>query len=277
MQAFVIAVVICLCGLPLRGQFLLLDRELKQPAEAGRMEAKGPGFLADRFSIGSKGDVWIIDRLRMWGHFDTGRIEKVTLFGGLEAKPPAPGEFECDCHNLIAINGAPRTSRITPSAWQLDFEHLNWSVPGGVEIQFGLSAARWSTYTVRAGPPHEVKLFDAKGKLVGPYGADPVVGFAVQVWGHLPVPVEIRPNGELWQVRLRSAGSFEVGSADRASLRFGPKGAAPTAVDRQGADMLLTFRAADTGLQPGDVNACLTGRKQDGMPFEGCDLLKKNR
>src|ERR1035438_8078937 len=76
-QAPLAAVAGWLCAVPLNGQFLLLDREMKNPAEPSRsmrLEGKpGSDFLADRFSVGAKGEVWVIDRLRMWGQAGGGR------------------------------------------------------------------------------------------------------------------------------------------------------------------------------------------------------------
>jgi hypothetical protein len=109
---------------------------------------------------------------------------------------------------------------------------------------------------------------------VGPY-AEPTRSFAVQVWGHVPATIEIQRRGELWNVILRKDGTFESAAADQASLRFGPKGAAPVSLHAEGADWVAAFRAVDTGIRPGEVNACLTGRRQDAVPFEGCDLLKR--
>ncbi len=295
-QAPLAAAVLWSCGQPLYGQFLLVNRPMKNPAEPSksvRFEGKpGSGFLADRFQIGAKGEVWVIDRLRLWGQVDGGRIERATLFGGVEATAPAPGEFECDCHNLTAIKSAAvktapeaagsdvRISRAAASVWQLDFDHLNWSVPGGTEIQFGLAAARWSSFSVDTGTAHQLKVFDAKGKLLSLYteGApDGALGFAVQAWGHIPAPVGIRQQGEIWEVTLGSAAAFNGASADGSSLRFGPRGASPVEFHADGASLVASFRTADAGVGSADVNACLTGLRRDGVPFEGCGLLKSAR
>jgi hypothetical protein len=149
-----------------------------------------------------------------------------------------------------------------------------------MEIQFGIAGSRWSSFSVDTGTVHQLKVFDAKGKFLSLYkeGApDPAMGFAVQAWGHIPAPVEIRQHGEIWEVTLRSAAAFNAASADGPSLRFGPKGASPVAFHADGAYLVASFRTADAGIRPGDVNACLTGRRQDGVPFEGCGLLQSAR
>lgn len=264
------------------------------------------GFPTDGFRVGEAGEVWVIDRLRTWGEVVNGArigdgFEKLMLFGGMEAKPPAPGEVECDCHNLVAIQTAMlqkgsdsaegpnvRISRPGPSVWQVDFDHLNWSIPGGAEMQFGVAAVRrsatgdaaaWWPYTVRTATAHQIKLSDAHGKSLGvlPLAGDPAQGFAVQVWGHLPAAVVIRPRGEFWDVTLNSGAALNAGNTERASLRFGPNGARPVTTQSQGDDLVMSFRAADAGIRGGELNACLIGKRQDGVPFEGCDLLKKAR
>lgn len=293
----------------LHGQFLLVDRGPKTLAELSgpaRFVGEPHGsFPADRFHVGATGEVWVIDRVRLWGQVEgTGRIgdrfEKIQLLGGLEAEPLAPGQADCDCHKLVALQTASlqkgldtaagqdvKISRPNAAIWQLDFEHLNWSVPGGVEIQFGVAgvervardrARGWSEYMVRTAAQHQVNIFDTNGKLLRPYkGAmDPSLGFAVQVWGHLPAEIEIRPRGELWEVRLHSGANLDAAHAERAGFHFGPKSAPPVAVYSKDTDLVLSFRAADTGIRAGDLNACLTGRRQDGVPFEGCDLLKRS-
>jgi hypothetical protein len=262
--------------LPLQGQYLLLDRGLKGGAatapSAGLEASEGTGFLTDRFSVGAAGEVWIIDRVRLWGGLGTSGFEKAALFGGLENADPSPQWFECDCHNLVAISQDPHASQLPDRSWQVYFDHLNWSVPGGVGIRFGIRALQWSMAMVHTGTAHQIKRFDENGKLIGPHGAESDAGFAVQVWGHLPASIEIRPAGEQWEVRLASALH-----ADPASYRFGSQQAAPVRVRAEGDAVVLTFRAADTGIHPEDVNACLHGQRQDGVPFEGCGLLKKGR
>jgi hypothetical protein len=202
-------------------------------------------------------------------------MEPVALFGGLEATAPAPGAVDCDCHNLIALQRGATVYRLAQRVWQLDFGHLNWSVPGGVPIQFGVSGAGWSAYTANRSADHTIKIFDPNGKLTGPYAANPGATLAVQVWGHLPATIEIQRDGDLWKVILHGNAAFDARLSNRGSLRFGSKGAIPTSQHVDGADLVMTFRTADAGIQPNEVNACLNGRRQDGVPFEGCDLLKR--
>jgi hypothetical protein len=257
---------------PLYGQFLLLDHAPKDPA--GGSSSVQAGFLGDTFKVGASGEVWVIDKIRVWGKFGANGAAKATLFGGLENSAPVPGAIECDCHNLIPLNRDPKAVRAESAVWQMDFDHLNWSVPGGTAIQFGIGGPRWSASMVNTGAPHQIKLFDAHGKFVKPNGDPSDAGFAVQVWGHLPAIIEIRSDGDMWRVKLVRAGPLAAVGTNEASLRFGPASAKPAAIHHEGNDLVIYFRVADSRIGPADVNACLSGQRQDGVPLEGCDLLK---
>jgi hypothetical protein len=98
------------------------------------------------------------------------------------------------------------------------------------------------------------------------------------VWGHKSAPVVIRSAAATIEVVLRSDASFDAAKANPPSLRLGPKDAAPVASRLADIDghpaVVARFRRTDTGLQTSDLNACLSGRQLDGIPFEGCDLLR---
>jgi hypothetical protein len=81
---------------------------------------------------------------------------------------------------------------------------------------------------------------------------------------------------------------FDAASVAPKSVRFGPAGARQHRsrikmrdVDRDGdRDMILNFKISETGIELGDVEACLTGLTADGAPFDGCDAIetyRKNR
>ncbi len=79
-------------------------------------------------------------------------------------------------------------------------------------------------------------------------------------------------------VVLVGSGDFDVQSVDASTLVLGD---APPAhrgcphfddVDADGfLDAILHHRVRETGIAPGDTEACLTGETLDGVPFEGCD------
>jgi len=39
-------------------------------------------------------------------------------------------------------------------------------------------------------------------------------------------------------------------------------------------NLVSQYRIQDTGIQPDEVEACITGETLDGTPFEGCDVIR---
>jgi hypothetical protein len=69
---------------------------------------------------------------------------------------------------------------------------------------------------------------------------------------------------------------------DVSTVAFGPAGAPPMhsgghePLDWNGdgfLDKVFHFETKETGIQHGDVEACVTGVTFDGTPFEGCDAI----
>jgi hypothetical protein len=84
-------------------------------------------------------------------------------------------------------------------------------------------------------------------------------------------------------VALLGSESFDAETVDVATLLFGPEGAQPTGrrpsklkdVNRDGFDdLLLKFRANETGLGEDDGVACLEGATDAGQAFMACDAVE---
>jgi hypothetical protein len=105
----------------------------------------------------------------------------------------------------------------------------------------------------------------------------------------LAAAIDIRPGSSrnrvnpfargVVDVALFGAEGFDVAQVDLASLGFGPD-AAPAVhsrhddVDGDGrVDLVTRHRIPQTGLAPGDVEGCLSGRMLDGTPLGGCDAV----
>src|SRR6185312_4424514 len=90
-----------LAGAPLSTQFLAVYRGI--PGTTGRVRlgwAKSAGFVGDHCSLGTAGEVWIVDSLRVWAMPETdGQLgdlfSKLALFGGIESPEPPEGQPEC--------------------------------------------------------------------------------------------------------------------------------------------------------------------------------------
>jgi hypothetical protein len=84
-------------------------------------------------------------------------------------------------------------------------------------------------------------------------------------------------------VAILSSDTFDVWDVDVATLAFGPDGA-PLAhrkgphvkdANHDGLDDLLAhFSTEESGIAPGDEEACVTGELLDGTPFQGCDSIR---
>src|SRR5438445_3755302 len=67
-------------------QILLVDRGLTAGSQVDSLMVgrHAPGFVGDQFKIGSSGEVWIIESLRVWGSSDAGSLASGRLGGRYE-------------------------------------------------------------------------------------------------------------------------------------------------------------------------------------------------
>jgi len=119
-------------------------------------------------------------------------------------------------------------------------------------------------------------------------------------WQPLPitVDVDIKPGGDPNSINLNSGwvipvavlttGDFDATTVDPSTVCFGDAEAPAERdcsekhatghiedVDADGdQDMLLHYETAQTGVDPGDTQACLTGETLDGTAIEGCDTIR---
>jgi len=206
-------------GGSLSAQTLVVDRGL--PSVGGAPHAvergAGKGFFGDSFQVGAKGEVWVLDTIRVWAAPGVAPacpkaagelVEKMVLLGALD-NPRVPGQPACACHALIRIAGAefrPGASgatdpqvKVVPegSLWRVDFGNLRWSVPGGVDILYAVRATdrsgapaacavekSWSLSGSAAPPGWRLFTFD-KDALEDGFGAENQPRwFNLLVWAH---------------------------------------------------------------------------------------------
>lgn len=100
--------------------------------------------------------------------------------------------------------------------------------------------------------------------------------------GSFPNSINTKSKGNIPVAVLGSA-TFDVNDIDRTTLAFGPAGATPVHndlghledVNNDGfTDLVSHYRTKDTGLAPGDTQACVTGQTTGGQNFEGCDSVR---
>jgi len=307
-------ILVCLASASAQsGQMLIFDRAPSSDSNQSLGLAKpSEGFLADDFQVGAAKEDWVIERIRIWAVPDLKAtaphglgdvVNKISLFGGIAPDSPPPGQkpaADCDCHNLPTIKvatvepggNATDMKDVTiatiqqngSDVWQIDFKDLKWSVPGGTNIQFGVlaeSSSLYNWYNLGAAPAQgqHLRVFSSAGKLQSVFQAETPARMNVQVWGHLLARISIRQAGQKLRVVLKSDPFLDSRQVDTTSLRFGPGNASPENVrtedvNHDGKTALVMMFGARDGIAPNSINACLTGKRLDGAPFEGCDLLK---
>jgi hypothetical protein len=205
----------------LGAQTLIFDRGL--PASADILIGwtdDTQHFIGDDFIVGGPEDVWIIDRIRTWVSVEAkdgillGDIfQKITLFGGLAGDPTSSNKgAECACHDTLPLKIANLDGNASDNpdiqfsqvhnlkVWQIDFNNLRWSVPGGAKLQFGINAISRPLSNQKSfnkllhcasvvQGKHSLRVFNQSGKLesfLENSGAIPEKSATlnIQVWGH---------------------------------------------------------------------------------------------
>lgn len=104
--------------------------------------------------------------------------------------------------------------------------------------------------------------------------------------GSASTPINLESDGVV-AVAVLTTASFDASALDARSACFGDDGDPNQRdcteaharghvedVDGNGSrDLLLHFELSQTGIDPGDSRACLTGRTSGGTSVEGCDTI----
>lgn len=97
--------------------------------------------------------------------------------------------------------------------------------------------------------------------------------------GSFPNSINLKSKGNV-PVAILSDSTFDATTIDRDTVVFAgasplPIGQTPEDVNSDGLlDIVLHFKTQDLNLQPGDTEACLSGKTLGGQDFEGCDSVR---
>src|SRR5215469_12066443 len=171
MRLLFVTALCLMAGIIARAQQPMVNRGLPETAGATSSRAgwdkPGHGFVAATFRVGASSEVWIIDHIRTGAAPDAASplpppgdlYSSVTLYGGIEVDPAEASQ--CACHGLtqlksvtLQVGGGSPIPGVTfvpsgPSGatWQIDFNDLHWSVPGGLNLQVGVMGVGRPTAT----------------------------------------------------------------------------------------------------------------------------------
>jgi uncharacterized delta-60 repeat protein len=180
-----------------------------------------------------------------------------------------------------------------------DFALARYDSDGSLDASFGTGGKVTTDF---AGGTDEVggMALQPDGKIVAAgeatIGSSQDFGLARYEGGTaITVPIDIRPGSSTNPIKLSGSGkipvailstsSFDATMVDPTSVCFGDAGA-PVQRDCTAAhssledvnadgrlDLLLFFETWQTGIDPGDTQACLTGKTFSGVGVEGCDSI----
>lgn len=97
--------------------------------------------------------------------------------------------------------------------------------------------------------------------------------------GSFPNSINLKSKGVI-PVAILTTEGFDASTVDPAAVRFGPDEASPVQwaledVDNDGdIDMILHFKTQETGINPGDTEATLTGETMGGADFVATDSVR---
>ena len=204
--------------------------------------------------------------------------------------------------DAVAVDGSGRilvagNRQIGPAPDDRDFVLARLAPGGTLDTSFG--AGGLVTTDLGGFDQLEDLVVQPDGKVVGAGFASGDVGL-VRYLGDpttLPASIDVRPGSEtnpispdgrgLVPVAILTTDVLGATDVDSSAVCFGDAEApeqrdcseahgAGHVEDVNGdgrADLVLHFEVAETGIDPGDSRACLTGKTREGLEIEGCDSI----
>ena len=239
-----------------------------------------PGTIVKAFAIGDPSEVTCSD-----DSFGLGSMDDVAALGAAGSSCEEVTDFSAIANAIqqaigstldsieVTVDGNPiaiATSEPLPKNGTFDPKSVDYS---GTAMSLGPG-----TYEICA---------TATGTDAGGEGS---VMECVQKIVRQLVAVDIKPGSDPNSINTNSRGNipvailgsetFDVSEIDASTLKFGPDGASPVHVaieDVNGDgfdDLVAHFRTQETGISPGDTEACVEGELTGGTTFKGCDSVR---
>ena len=277
---------------------LLLSGGAALASEPGNLVVNG-GFEAPALGYGS----WsVFGALPGWSSEGCG-IEVQNHVAGSPLEGAQHVELDSNCASAMSQDIATQAGRsyllsfgYSPRPGVYDNRiHVYWDGRLVLELSAngaGLGNTNWQHVTLQleaSGPSTRLRFVEAgaNDSLGGYIDGVSVVAATrqvqIQVKPGAPAevkPINLRSNGVI-PVAILSTSGFNALDVEISTVRFGPAGAAAVsgagAEDVNGdglADRVLHFRTQQTGITPGQTQACLTGTMLDGTDIEGCDSIR---
>jgi len=202
----------------------------------------------------------------------------------------APRRIAISDRGEIFVTNGERVFRVDPDTGQ-------WTVVATLPSCFGIAIDANGDLIIAIDVPGQVVKVDplsGASEIVsaGGYFENPS-GVAIVPRSVIDVGIDIKPGndpnsinptleGDL-PVAILGLDSLDVAEVDATTLTFGPNEApldhshGPHFEDVNGdgfTDLLAHFRIEQTGIEFGDMEACIHGKMVDGTAFEGCDAIR---
>jgi uncharacterized delta-60 repeat protein len=200
-----------------------------------------------------------------------------------------------DVANTLALQGDGKI--VAAGGNSSDFALVRYSPNGSLDTSFGSGGVTTTDFGSSDSAFDVAVQTDGKIVAVGGNNADFTLA-RYQGTGLLAVSIDIKPGSATNPINLTGVGvvpvailssaGFAATSVDPATVCFGDDGSTSQRdcteahgvghredVNGDGlTDLLLHYEVSETGIDPGDTRACLTGTTFGGVGIQGCDSIR---
>jgi uncharacterized delta-60 repeat protein len=205
---------------------------------------------------------------------------------------------------VIQSDGSITVAGITTTASGTAFGVVRYTATGALDNAFGSGGKASASFgnpvnnafDIAAQPDGKVVVAGGTGNFT-PGGTDFALARFLGTPTAITVSIDVKPgstdnviplqsNGVI-SVAILTTGAFDAASVDPASVCFGSANdpSRRDCTEKHGtghledvngdgrSDLLLHYETQETGIRPGDTQACLTGKTYSGTSIQGCDQI----